>query len=178
MTCLQYTGPRASTTGEPMSDVRTLRLASIQLTAELLARFQRYQRVMVSELNHHKPDEWAGLFAFAHAKALTESKLDSLSQQQLRAMVSDFCGRRSAALTVKQRIAEGEHQRAEGKADSKTEAMLQRARVELPKLEDLAEFTVRYGEGAVALLRGAELELVTLHRDLARLEGGPGHVHN
>ena len=81
-------------------------------------------------------------------------------------------------MTVKQRIAEGEHQRAEGKADSKTEAMLQRARVELPKLEDLAEFTVRYGEGAVALLRGAELELVTLHRDLARLEGGPGHVHN
>ncbi len=160
-----------------MSDVRTLRLASVLLTPELLTQFLRYQRVVLSELRTHTPGDWAGRFAFAHAKALSESKLDSLTQQKLRVLVSDFCGRRSAALTVKQAIAESEHQLAHTPGDEKAQAMLLRAKKELPELENLAEFESRYGAEAVAQLKAEELELVTLHRDLARLEGGPGHVH-
>ncbi len=160
-----------------MSDVRTLRLASVQLTAGLLGQFLRYQRVVLSELRTHAPGDWAGRFAFAHAKALAESKLDSLTQQKIRVLVSDFCGRRSACLVVKQVIAENEHQLAHTPGDEKATAMLQRASRELPKLESLAELESRYGAEAVGLLKADELELVTLHRDLARLEGGPGHVH-
>jgi len=159
-----------------MSDLNTLRLASVKLSPELLAQFLRYQRVVLSELSAHQPGDWAGRFAFAHARGLTESKLEGLTLQKLRVLVSDFCGRRSAALTVKQRIADAEHQLA-AKADPKTQQLLERARKELPKLEDLTEYEDRYGAEAVALLRSDELELVTLHRDLARIEGGPGHVH-
>jgi hypothetical protein len=149
----------------------------VKLTSELMTQFLRYQRVVLAELRTQAPGDWAGRFAFAHAKALAESKLDALTQQKLRVLVSDFAGRRSAALTVKQRIAESEHQLAGHSPDAKATLMLQRARVELPKLEDLSEFSSRYGAEAVALLRADELELVTLHRDLARVEGGPGHVH-
>ncbi len=160
-----------------MSDARTLRLAAVKLTPGLLAQFLLYQRVVLSELGAHQPGEWAGRFAFAHAKGLTESKLDNLTHQKLRALISDFCGRRSAALTVKQRVADAEHQVLNGKGDSKMQLLLERARKELPKLEDLSEFEHRFGAEAVALLKADELELVTLHRDLARIEGGPGHVH-
>ncbi len=160
-----------------MSDVRTLRLASVALTPDLLTRFLRYQRVLAGELKKTALGEWGGKFAFAHAKALAESTLDPLTQQKLRVLVSDFCGRRSAALTVRQRIAEAEHELIQTGPNQKTQTLLDRARRELPKLENLTEFESRYGAAAMALLRADELELVTLHRDLAHLEGGPGHIH-
>lgn len=159
-----------------MTDVKTLRLASVQLTAPLLAQFLTYQRVLLAELARHTAErDWAGRFAFAHAKALAESALDTLTQQKLRALISDFCGRRSAALTVKQRVAELTHQLM-SHADAKAELVLQRAKTDLPKLEDLGELEKRYGAEALSLLRSSELELVTLHRDLAHVEGG-GHLH-
>jgi hypothetical protein len=158
-----------------MNDVKTLRLASLLLTPALLEAFLKYQRVLLAELAPAQ-GEWAGRFAFAHGRALAESGLDVQHHSKLKALVGDFCGRRSACLTVQQKVAELEAQAHRG-LGPKQQAMLARARVELPKLTDLSEFSSRYGQEALGLLQAHELELVSLHRDLARVEGG-GHVHN
>jgi hypothetical protein len=165
-----------------MSDVKTMRLASVQLTLPLLEQFMRYQRVLLSELAGATQYDWAGRFAFAHSRALTESGLDGMTQQKVRVLVSEFCGKRSAWLTVRQRIATAQHHVEESKkegqeAREKDKEVLQRAQSELPRLEDFSEFRHRYGEDAFLLLKSRELELVTLHQDLARIEGAGGHLH-
>ncbi len=164
-----------------MSDLKTLRASSIQLSAELLDRYLRYQRVLLTALATQPKGDWAGRFAFAHGQAAGDCGLDALALQKVKAVVTEFCGKRSAWLTVQQRVVEAEHAVAEAKAHGKAPpardaALLDRARAELPGLADLRDFGARYGAEAVALLTARELELVTLHRELARLEGG-GHVH-
>ncbi len=169
----------------PMSDVKTLRLASAQLTRESLDAFVTYQRSLVSGLTSTSGGEastWAGRFAFAHSQALTESTLDALTQQRLKVLVSEYCGKRSAWLTVKQRVADAErivHEaNAHGRPPPPRElALLERVQAELAKLDDFSAFAHRYGVDALDLLRARDLELVTLHRDLARLEGSGGHLH-
>ncbi|MBL8921818.1 MAG: hypothetical protein JNJ54_23370 [Myxococcaceae bacterium] len=168
-----------------MSDVKTLRLASAQLTAESLEAFLTYQRTLLSALaasGDAQHATWAGRFAFAHGTALAESGLDALTQQRLKVLVSEFCGKRSAWLTVKQRAADAEaavHQaKAHGRPVPEKEALiLSRASAELHRLEDFSPFAARYGPEALELLRGRDLEVVTLHRELSRLEGSGGHLH-
>ncbi len=165
-----------------MSDVKTMRLASVQLTLPLLEQFMKYQRVLLSELAGATQYDWAGRFAFAHGRALTESGLDGLTQQKVRVLVSEFCGKRSAWLTVRQRIATAQHHLEESKKDGRAASdkdtqVLERAKSELPRLEDFSEFRHRYGEEAFLLLKSKELELVTLHQDLAHIEGSGGHLH-
>jgi len=164
-----------------MSDVRTLRLASIALTEPLVERFVTYQRVLLTGLAQPGIGDWAGRFAFAHGRAFTESGLDALELQQVRGVVAEFCGRRSAWLRLKQRLTELEgelhHGGQAGDRPDKVQAKLERARRELPRLEDFKDFEDRYGAEALALLRGRELELVNLHQELVRLEGSGGHVH-
>lgn len=168
-----------------MSDVKTLRLASAQLTAESLDAFIVYQRTLIGSLSGTAGPEhttWAGRFAFAHGKALAESGLDALTQQRIKVLVGEFCGKRSAWLTVKQRVAEAETAvhtaRTNGRPPpSKELALIERARAELSRLEDFGAFTERYGPDAFTLLSARELEVVSLHRDLSRLEGSGGHLH-
>lgn len=161
-----------------MVDVKTLRLASLQLTEELLERFLAYERCLLAALAEaaHHPD-WAGRYAFSHARALAESGLDALTQQHLKAMVADFCGKRTAWLTVKERVAQAELRTASRQATAADEVLLSRARAELPRLEDLGDFEARYGAAALELLRSHELELVSLHQHLVRVEGSGGHLH-
>lgn len=168
-----------------MSDVRTLRLVSAQLTADTLEAFVRYQRALLAALaSTTSPEEtsWAGRFAFAHASALAEAGLDALTLQRVKVLVTEFCGKRSAWLTVKQRAAGAEaalhHARAHGDEPPKKErALLAKVEGELARLEDFSAFVERYGEAALELLTARELELVSLHRDLTRLEGSGGHLH-
>lgn len=168
-----------------MSDVKTLRLASAQLTAESLDAFLVYQRTLIGSLSGTAGPEhttWAGRFAFAHGKALAESGLDALTQQRLKVLVGEFCGKRSAWLTVKQRVAEAETVVHTARTNAKSPpakevALLERARAELSKLEDFSAFVSRYGPEAFSLLSARELEVVSLHRDLSRLEGSGGHLH-
>lgn len=164
-----------------MADLKTLRLASIALTPALLEQYVRYQRVVITELAQPAGGEWSGRFAFAHGKASAGSGMDALALAKVKALVTEFCGKRSAALAVRERVAEAEGALAEAKAQGlppppRESALVERARRELPALEDLRDFEARYGAGARALLAAREAELVTLHRELARLEGG-GHVH-
>jgi hypothetical protein len=146
-------------------DLKTLRLASLQLSAERLEAFVVYQRTLLAELARSSPGEWSGRYAFAHGHALTASKLDLVEMGKLKALVGDFCGKRSTVAQLKERIAAGGD-----------EAKLARARQELPRLEDLSAFEERYGKEAVTLLMAREAELVQLHRELAKQEGG-GHLH-
>jgi len=147
-------------------DLKTLRLASLQLSPERLDAFVTYERTMLAELASAGGNDWSGRYAFAHAKALSASKLDLVEYGKLKALVADFCGRRSTFLQVKTRIDSG----------ALTGEKLARAKAELPKLGDVSEFEARYGVDAVKLLQSREAELVQLHRDLAAKEGG-GHVH-
>jgi len=164
-----------------MADLKTLRLASIALTAGLLDQYVRYQRVVIAELARPAGGEWSGRFAFAHGRAVAECTFDALTLAKVKALVVEFCGKRSAVLTVRERVARAERALAEAQATGqpppqKEQALVARARRELPPLEDLRDFEARYGAEARALLLAREAELVTLHRELARLEGG-GHVH-
>lgn len=144
-----------------------MRLASLQLSAERLDGFVTYQRTLLDELARAPASDWSGKYAFAHARALTVSKLDLVELGKLKSMVGDFCGRRSALAQVRERLAH---------AGEKDAALLARAQKELPRLESLAPFEERYGKEAVALLQERESQLLALHRELAQREGG-GHVH-
>lgn len=167
------------------ADVKTLRLVSAQLTADLLDGFVRYQRTLIATLAGTAGPEhtsWAGRFAFAHGKALAESRMDALDQQRVKVLVGEFCGKRSAWLTVKQRAADAElaiqQAKAGGKAvPPKEQALVDRFKKELHRLQDFSAFIDRYGQAAFDLLTSRELEIVTLHRDLSKLEGSGGHVH-
>ncbi|MFO0600120.1 MAG: hypothetical protein U0228_32730 [Myxococcaceae bacterium] len=149
-----------------MTDLKTLRLATIQLSPERLDAFVAYQRTLLAELARSAPGEWSGRYAFAHGHALAASKLDLVELGKLKALIGDFCGKRSTVAQLKERIAAGGD-----------EAKVSRARQELPRLEDLTAFQERYGAEAAALLMARETELVQLHRDLAKQEGGGGHLH-
>lgn len=152
-----------------MSDLKTLRLASLQLSPERLEAFVVYQRTLLAELARAPAQDWSGKYAFAHAAALSASKLDLVEMGKLKSLVGDFCGRRSALAQVKARI-------ERGGSTEKDAQVVARARQELHRLEDLRAFEDRYGREALALLLGREVELLDLHRELARREGS-GHVH-
>ncbi len=154
-----------------MTDLKTLRLASLQLSPERLDAFVTYQRTLLEELGRAPASDWSGKYAFAHASALTASKLDLVEMGKLKSMIGDFCGRRSALAQVKERL-----EKAKTGSTPKDAQLLERARLELPKLEDLKAFEDRYGKDAVGLLVAREAELLELHRKLAKSEG-TGHVH-
>ncbi len=165
-----------------MQDTKTLRMATLSLTAPLLEQFVKYQRTLLAELAQAPHSDWDGRFAFAHGRALAECGLDVLNLHKLKALVSDFAGKRSAWLQVSQHIAQVEHRvaqaRAQGKpVDAKDEAVLARSKAELPKLADLSDLEERYGAVAMGLLRARELEVTTLHQELVKIEGTGGHLH-
>lgn len=152
-------------------DLKTLRLASIALSGELLDRFVTYQRALLEALARSSEADWHGRYAFAHGHALAASGLDLVELGKVKALVGEFCGRRSALKEVREKIA----QLAPG--DPKGQRVLERAKKELPRLEGVADLADRYGQDAVALLVAREDELVALHRSLVRAEGAQGHLH-
>ena len=154
-----------------MTDLRTLRLASLQLTPERLEGFVTYQRTLLAELVRAPPSDWSGRYAFAHGKALAACGLDLVELGKLKSMVGDFCGRRLAVQQVQARVDQART------GDSPKDAqILARAQVKLPKLGDPTQFIARFGEEALKLLEAREPELLLLHRELARQEG-TGHLH-
>ena len=150
-------------------DLKTLKLASLQLDARRLEAFITYEKTLLHELDRSDLPDWSGRYAFAHGKALTASGLDLVELGKLKSLVGDFSGRRSNVAQIKARL-------AAGPAQGKPASSLDRARAELPRLEDLSGFQERYGADAVGLLLAREAELVELHRELARREG-QGHLH-
>lgn len=157
-----------------MSDARTLRLAHPDITPEKIEAFVVYQRTLLRSLMDISGDDWAGRFAFAHAKALKKSGLDPLEQKRTAADAASFCGRRSAIAEVKARIRELEAHRPN--LSAKEAAMLERAPEELARLEDLSDLEATLGSTTMASFRAREVELLELHRAVASAEGR-GHVH-
>ena len=152
-----------------MTDLKTLRLASLQLSPERLEGFITYQRTLLTELARAPASEWNGRYAFAHGRALAACQLDLQELGKLKSMVGDFCGRRSAAQQVKDRLTTI--------GDSPKDAQIAaRAQKSLHKIDDMALFAERYGAEALALVRAREPELLLLHRELAKQEG-TGHLH-
>jgi hypothetical protein len=153
-------------------DLKTLRLASIELTGDRLEQFVTYQRTLLVELAKSTEAEWSDRYALAHGHALAASRLDLVELGKLKALVGEFCGRRSALQAVTERAAQVTA------VDAKGLQVLERLEKELPRLKSLADLEERYGKAAVALLTAREDELVSLHRALVRAEGGgQGHLH-
>ncbi|MBL8951358.1 MAG: hypothetical protein JNK82_11305 [Myxococcaceae bacterium] len=157
-----------------MSDARTLRLAHFDITPDKVEAFVLYQRTLLRSLMDASGEDWAGRFAFAHAKALKESKLDPLDQKRIAADAASFCGRRSALAEVKARIRELNQHRPN--LNAKEHALLERAPTELARLEDLSELEATLGAVTLASFRAREVELLELHRAVASAEGR-GHLH-
>jgi len=157
-----------------MSDARTLRLAHPDITPDKVEAFIVYQRTLLRSLMDVSGDDWAGRFAFGHAKALKQSGLDPLEQKRIAADCASFCGRRSAVAEVKTRIRELQAHRPN--LSAKEAAMLERAPAELARLEDLSELEATLGATTMASLKAREVELLELHRAVASAEGR-GHVH-
>lgn len=153
-------------------DLKTLRLASIELTGDRLEKFVTYQRTLLTELAKSTEADWSGRYAFAHGHALAASQLDLVELGKVKAMVGEFCGRRSALRAVTERVGQVDA------SDAKGRKVLERAEKELPRLKSVADLEDRYGKDAIALLTAREDELVTLHRALVKAEGGgEGHLH-
>ena len=96
-------------------------------------------------------------------------RIDPVELGKLKSMIGDFCGRRSAAEQVRERLSKTGD-------TAKDEVITARAEKQLPKLEDLSHFSARHGAEALALLQSREAELLLLHRSLAKQEG-TGHLH-
>ncbi len=157
-----------------MSDARTLRLAHPDISPEKVEAFVVYQRTLLRSLMDASGEDWAGRFAFGHAKALKQSGLDPLDQKRIAAAAASFCGRRSAVSEVKARIRELQAHRPN--LNAREAAMLERAPEELARLEDLSELEATLGAVTMASFRAREVELLELHRAVASAEGR-GHVH-
>jgi hypothetical protein len=164
-----------------MSDSRTTRLAHPDQTPERVQQFINYQRTLLKALLETSGDDWAGRFAFGHAKALKECGLEPQELRRVAAAVESFCGRRWSAKQVADRIAEAKA-RVESANKRGVEAPAREASIvantpkELAKLEDLTELEAVLGTVTLASLKAREVELLELHRAVASAEGR-GHVH-
>lgn len=160
-----------------MSDARTQSLAYPQLNAAQVDAYIVYQRTLLKSLLDSSGDDWAGRFAFAHAKALKASKLDLLEQKQIGVVAAAYCGRRSSAQAVEERLAQAKAALAKGQASPKDMGVIEKAPAELERLDDMSELAQVYGAKTLQLLAAKEAELIELHRSVAKAEG-QGHVHS
>ena len=134
-------------------DVKTLRLASIQLTEPLLAQYLAYERALIAELDRTDGhSDWSGRFAFAHQHALHEAKLDVLTYGKIRALVGDWCSRQRTLEAVRQRLDEARASATEAVTarrlvDPKDQRLIERAERELPELEQLGRARGSLREG-------------------------------
>jgi hypothetical protein len=160
-------------------DLKTLTLASIELTPERLEQFLTYQQVLLAELGHSEATGgWSGRFAFAHQHALAKAGLDVVTYEKVRAQVGDFHARSATVARVRERVSQArlslEAARAGGATpDPADQRLLARADQELPALEDWTDFRNRYGAAALALLQSRGGEVARLHREVAVAEGCP-----
>ncbi|MCA2977499.1 MAG: hypothetical protein INH41_09735 [Myxococcaceae bacterium] len=162
-----------------MSDERTLRLASVQLSSASVHAFIMYQQTLLQALDPAcgaSEPSTARRLAKAHARALEEAGLDALTQQRLSAAISEYVGRSVARRAIGQRVSEAEAAvqaaRASGQVPPEREAgLLERARRVGTRLDEQTRFVARYGPEALAALAAREDELLTLHLELRRRSG-------
>jgi hypothetical protein len=157
------------------ADARTLRLAHPDVSPERLNAFILYQRALLRSLMDTSGEDWAGRFAFGHAKALRESGLDPLMQKQIASAAASFCGRRSAVAEVQRRM--NELRARSPNLNAREASILAKAPDELKRLEDMSELEGTLGGATMASFREREVELLELHRAVASAEGR-GHVHS
>lgn len=161
-----------------MTDLKTLRLAQLQLTPERVEALIRYQRTVAGHLARAGKEDWAGRLAFAHADGLKASGLDGQDARKLSAVAADFCGRRWQVRRLTERLAGAKARVAAGGARpaGKDAALVAKIPAELARLEDHSAFVALHGDAALAALQARETELLELHEQLAHLEG-EGHLH-
>jgi hypothetical protein len=156
-----------------MRDERTLRLSSAGLTPALRDAYLTYQRELLEALATTGIGDWAGRFAFAHARALTAAQLDAHSHALAQRVVRAFCGQQVTARHLAARLAELE---AVAAPTPKQQERLLSLRKELPRVSDTSELKALHGAEAVAVLEEKAEALVLLHEALAKAEGA-GHLH-
>lgn len=158
-------------------DVKTLRLASIQLTEALLEQYLAYEAALMAEFDRTEGHaDWNGRFAFAHQHALNEAKLDGLTYGKIRALVGDFCSRLGALEAVRRRLMTARANAAAAAAaqqspDEKEARLIERAERELPELEQQRELEERYGAEALRVLNLHAERVLSSHRGVAHREG-------
>jgi hypothetical protein len=158
-------------------DVKTLRLATIQLTEALLQQYLAYEQALVAELVRTEGHaDWDGRFAFAHQHALQMAKLDVLTYQKVRALVGDWCTQQGTLEAVRRRVELAKTNvttatAAERPPDPKEQAIIDRAGRELPELGRKDQLEERYGLEAVRALERSSERVLASHREVARLEG-------
>lgn len=157
-----------------MSDARTLRLAHPDVSPEQVEAFVAYQRSLLRSLMESSGDDWAGRFAFAHAKALKASGLEPLQHRQIASAAASYCGRRSAYYEVKRKLDELKARAPD--LSAREASVLAKGPGELEKLGELTELETTLGPVTMASFKAREVELLELHRAVASAEGR-GHVH-
>jgi hypothetical protein len=154
-----------------MADARTLRLVHPDVSPEKLSAFIKYQQALLKALLETSGDDWAGRFAFGHAKALKDSGLEGHEQRRIATAVEAFCGRLWSARRLEERLDE-----AKQGASPKDARILQHAPGQVEHLKDLTDLEQTLGAVTLATLKGRQEELLQLHRDVASAEGR-GHLH-
>jgi len=129
------------------ADLRSLRLAAPEVTAERLDRYLAFQRAMASVPLSAE----SGAVAAAHAEAVRASGLSAREVGALDAVVRDFCGRRAVVARLRKRMET---------ADPATRDRLEQ---ELAARDDDGAVERRYGRQALEALRAQEAALLALH---------------
>lgn len=154
--------------GDDLADLKTLKLASFELTEDALERFLAFQRALLSWSPGGQPGgpEFERRLALADAEARQASGLDAALLSRIEALCADFCGRRWTARELARR-----RERAVSQNEPELAARLSR---ELARLEDLSLLEQRHGRQTVERLRAREEQLLELHRARARVFGRAG----
>ncbi len=138
-------------------DLKTLRLATPELTPDLLAGYLAYQRSLVAELKRQIGPN--GL-ARAHQAAQTACGLSAKELTRIGPVVADFAGKR---WTAKQLAKKHDTLADRGQLTPPEQETLAKLAKELVRLNDLTALEQRYGKDILRILRANEEEVLALH---------------
>lgn len=143
-------------------DVKTLRMATPELSREALRGYLEYQRAFLQavEAQAHvsHPFGWEGRFARADELARVQSGLDAEQVSRMRALCDDYCGRQTTAERLRQAAEDG----------SLETEVAEKARARAQLLASLELLRERYGEGWLEALEALRPELLDLHQRINR----------
>jgi len=140
-------------------DVKTLRMASPEVSEAWVSAYLRYQSALLASLERGDTDAGPSAearLAQAHHGAREASGLQPEALSRLQAVCADYCGRLRTAEELR-RALDG------GNVD---EERAKRARLQLRILEDWSAFRSRYGDAAVDALEQQKGPLLDFHRRL------------
>ncbi len=147
--------------GVQAADDRTLRLAAHPLTEQELHALIRYQETFLAIA---EPTSGAEALARAHLEAQKASGLaDARQVEHGNALLRSFFGQRWAVSKLRDKLKQLEARSTDA------DALRDRIRDELARLERTDTFVRRYGEESISLLLKHEEKLLGLHSRMTRV---------